>query len=589
MKQLDTSNYVVEEIPSKFGNISKISADKIFCVGEHAVHVQLQPLPNPRILWLNKRVMHEDPQFTLLDNDEEKYSKHLLAACGYIVAEGTNSDDSPNTIGHADRYGGIGIGNNGGSGRAAIVNGYLVKGIGKTPLIGVTANPMHASGGAYLEECVRESIFAEIIGMEFPRSAIPTIAIIDTGITQNWPGDYFGPLSERRVLLVRRCMLRPAHFERAPLFHSSNSKEGSLDFSRVKHVGRESARIFGRKLIISQLSEFFSAWSCQLAYAYIHRISPSGNSTSNICFDGQLLDFGACSALPSWAQINMIPGSPPTGGEFQTLVESAKSLSYYFGRCFDLSLSEPDVVNKIILRAREKYDETLLREALRVFGLSRDNAETMLKGNDISRLTAAINIVLSYYKGERFDIYSHTPQPDRSWDVTSLWDENPPSHLAPLKKIFSEIDINKKTCEARSTFLSKSRPLLYREELKSHLHEELSKLDISSQHAPQAIDNLMCKVIANSRRDTKKEISRMQNVGFAVASNFSIAIYKSEDDKSYSGVVEWASKKYMEIFSKEFPDWHDSFCLKLSSWTEKEISFGEQGKFKLECSVSLFE
>jgi hypothetical protein len=87
----------------------------------------------------------------------------------------------------ADRYGGAGIGRNGGSGRNALVNGFLVKGVGRTPLVGQSTPLSHASGGAYLEECVREAIFSEVVSHDFPYGAVPALGILGTGLVQDWP------------------------------------------------------------------------------------------------------------------------------------------------------------------------------------------------------------------------------------------------------------------------------------------------------------------------------------------------------------------------------------------------------------------
>ena len=140
--------------------------------------------------------------------------------------------DDDVTVGYADRYGGSGIGLNGGSGRAAVVNGYLVKGVGRTPLVSSLTDESHASGGAYLEESIRETIFAEIVRAEFPCSAIPVLAIIDTGLIQIFE-ESAGPKMERRTLLIRPSFIRPAHFERATAYFSGNPKEGQQDTLRV--------------------------------------------------------------------------------------------------------------------------------------------------------------------------------------------------------------------------------------------------------------------------------------------------------------------------------------------------------------------
>ncbi len=51
-----------------------------------------------------------------------------------------------------DRYGGAGLARNGGSGRAAMTQGWLIKGVGRTPLVSVASDPIHATGRSTLSD-----------------------------------------------------------------------------------------------------------------------------------------------------------------------------------------------------------------------------------------------------------------------------------------------------------------------------------------------------------------------------------------------------------------------------------------------------
>src|ERR1700681_3918252 len=61
-------------------------------------------------------------------------------------------DVAPQRVALADRYGGMGIGPNGGSGRAGYLAGVHIKGIGPTDLIGSGNDGFHATGSMYLQE-----------------------------------------------------------------------------------------------------------------------------------------------------------------------------------------------------------------------------------------------------------------------------------------------------------------------------------------------------------------------------------------------------------------------------------------------------
>ena len=83
--------------------------------GAHTGHVpvRLQRLHGARLLWLNRRAMHRDPQFSSLTT-VGAYEQHLLDRCAYwIPDEGAGLvSDASTTMAVADRYGGNGIGRN---------------------------------------------------------------------------------------------------------------------------------------------------------------------------------------------------------------------------------------------------------------------------------------------------------------------------------------------------------------------------------------------------------------------------------------------------------------------------------------------
>jgi hypothetical protein len=126
--------------------------EQLFSPNTGHVTVILRRLPDARLIWLNRKVMHLDPLYDSVQGAEQ-YKKHLLLQCAYAMTDETiQNNHVPEVISAvADRYGGEGIGRNGGSGRACYVNGYHVKGVGRTALVSPLTDHAHASGGAYLE------------------------------------------------------------------------------------------------------------------------------------------------------------------------------------------------------------------------------------------------------------------------------------------------------------------------------------------------------------------------------------------------------------------------------------------------------
>lgn len=129
------------------------------------------------------------------------------------------SDDSETFS--ADRYGGSFGTIHGGSGRCGSRLGLSVKGIGATPLCSDEADWYHKHGCMWLEEAIREAVLGEIAALEFPHGAVPTLAIIDTGIrVVREDGSREAP----RALVIRPEALRVAHMERSIFFGNAGEK-----------------------------------------------------------------------------------------------------------------------------------------------------------------------------------------------------------------------------------------------------------------------------------------------------------------------------------------------------------------------------
>lgn len=586
------SNAVLQamNLKSRPDALSLSAGQQLFSEGRHAVPVNLQPASNASIMWINRRAMADHPVFLALGRDVDAWCRHLLDACAWIISDDDHAQNS--TVAYADRYGGSGIGINGGSGRAVVINGYHAKGIGRTPLVGALTDEAHASGGAYLEECVRETIFSELIAAEFPHSAIPNLAIIDTGLVQVWNLDDGSTKRERRMLLVRPCMLRPAHFERASTYISDNPKEGAIDFKRVQHMFDVSSRIFGKEKLKQLNSEFFMNWAEQLAYSFVHRLSVAGHSTSNIGLDGKLLDFGACASLPSWAHITMIPGCPETGDEFSVIVSNAQSLAYFFGRFLDEEMGTPVYVNSVLQRAWQVYLCKLSLEVLRLCGIRRLLAEQSVHGPLQTSIFNAIRRILSHYRKESFDILEFTPAPTLPWDIADVWQEIPPFHLSALKGVLEQLVCDQEKHEAamRCLFISRTRANLFREELKYRLYPLLEQPQLDTGADREQIASLINREVAAARRDCRHDPDKSMLAGFAVADDCSLAIFFCFDSRCYFALAEWMSYSLRQSMQAVMVDVGVSALdavLPIHSWSDQQLVLGNQFTFTLNCAVQL--
>lgn len=529
---LDTSWLRLEEAAFLFGDSS------------HHVPVGLMRIENPKIIYLNHAAIVRDPNFAACDFDTTRYEKHLLSACAYLVADpdtqyerGRNYD----AVGYADRYGGTGIGSNGGSGRAIIVNGYHVKGVGRTQLVSSLTDAAHASGGAYLEETVREVIYGEIVRAEFPHSAIPTLALVDTGLIQVWD-EPAGPKVERRTLLVRPCFVRPAHFHRASNFVSHNIKEGQEDTARVAVFFERMSSLLGVDALGNRYREFWVAWAAQMAYSFVHRMPHGSNTVSNICCDGKLLDFGATSAVPSWANVATMLTPQPFVAQFAGVLRALRATAYYFGRYLEPQLATEAGITGVAKASFEVYRRVIIVETMRICGMPRALAESVASGADREMLWAAILQVIFHFQRERIDMAKVSRPGHIDWDLPSIWDCTPPNHLRDLASFVrnavpsSEHELARQRCR----ILADTRIGLYREDLKKSI---FSAVDSSQDGVPPdrvLIQAFIERRIVENRRDVGCEIAGAAPLGFAIGDSIPYLLFRDSSSEALFAIKETA-------------------------------------------------
>jgi hypothetical protein len=491
--------------------LDSYTISRLFGVECNHVPVAVRRLSGARILWLNRRAIKEDPKFSELGCQEAAYEQMLLDSCAYQVDPSVSLAATMPTPDHriafADRYGGAGIGSNGGSGRGICVNGYQIKGVGRTPLVSRLTKESHASGGAYLEECVRETIFSEVVASEFPIGSVPTLAIIDTGLIQIWNMG-IGQKCERRTLLVRPYFLRPAHFERAVGFVSCANQEGLQDHIRVTKTFATALEIYGRTGLRRMFDDLWVNWARQLAYSFIHRLPPGNNTPSNISFDGRLVDFGSMCAAPSWANAATSFYHHPFTDQFANISRAIKSLSYYFGRHFDSSMGKEGAVSEQIATATKIYQQTVCSELLRLCGVPRDVAEKAVADQQLARLWSMARSVIAHYQAEQIDMVMSVPDLRIPWDLHQIWGTVVPGHLRPLRRLLGELmplaipEVAALECAARSA----SRPLLYAPSMKTKIFEAL---DCGPQCSPNEdrarVGELIDRYVTSSLRMSAKQ------------------------------------------------------------------------------------
>lgn len=508
-----------------YSRLSATQAATLFGAGSFSVPVILQRVRAPTLLWMNRQAMALDPAWQHCGGDLAAYERHLVQACAYAVADADDANAAADqVVGHADRYGGKGIGNNGGSGRAALVNGYLLKGIGRTALVAETVDIGHGSGGAFLEEAIRESIYSEILRKEFPHGAVPILAIIDIGKTMTFT-EHERVIIEKQVLVVRPALLRPAHFVRAAGFLHRDARENARDHARVRHM-------FGQLAgpgLRADFHAFFVAWIEQIAYSFAHRMPHGSNTISNICLDGALLDFGATSAVPSWARVDTMLSSQSFAALHDAIADNVMAMRYTLGRHLDETYRDASGVQELVVRLQNHFKKSTAIEILRVLGLDRPTAQRLFDGVDAPLVWKTIFDVIAYFQEEYLDHVLVCPDHRLPWDVGAIWSRNVPHHLRPLRRLLNEktSPAERKLAALACRWKAASRPALYREDLKKRLFAALA--GFGAQPTRRQVEGLIATLVAENRRDTRLDKAGCYAAGVAYGADATFAVFHSPD------------------------------------------------------------
>jgi hypothetical protein len=292
---------------------------------EILVRFPTRRISEARVIWINPRWAVEDKPCAPQHREE-----WLLESFG-VFAESLSIEGSVRFGVHgfldADRYGGTGGAVNGGSGRCASLNGYNAKGIGPTPLVSRFSDAQHRNGLMSLSEAIREVISSEVANEELPCGAVPTLAIIDTGVNFRALQD---EKEHRAAIVVRPDFIRPAHFERSIFFGDSGYAESHQykDATRVKQAIRHTA---SRPDAFPTLKMMFLSIARQLGAMRAKRLWQGQFLTSNITIDGALVDFGAFRSLRNWRRFSGLAGEQ-FGTEIRQLKRAFLSLSFYFSK-----------------------------------------------------------------------------------------------------------------------------------------------------------------------------------------------------------------------------------------------------------------
>ena len=264
------------------------------------VTMPLQKLAHPVLLWADRDFLLRHGVMPNLITDYFAYAAPSLGETGasylpeFITA-------------FIDGNGGIGMNDNFGSGRAAIIHeDWQIKGSGRTVMVNPKADLYHSNGAALMAEGIHEAVWSRLLAEELPYGAFRTVAVIATG-------SYLDTDLQPRALIVREDPLRPGHYVINP---SAELLGDARDAARIKaameHLLAALPTPAGAIPIKKsdqfrvKTFEFIERQAIQHGYAWSRGLFHGGTSPSNAGLDGRMIDFGTFSAFDGYPKVRVI-------------------------------------------------------------------------------------------------------------------------------------------------------------------------------------------------------------------------------------------------------------------------------------------
>jgi uncharacterized protein YdiU (UPF0061 family) len=215
---------------------------------------------------------------------------------------GQSSLTETHRIGLCDRYGGRGVGSNGGAGRCLTIDKVQIKGCGVTPLFRGKddSNP----GVCDFSECIREIIYSNISDQILPFGAAKCYGVI---LLEE---KFCSESNSNCALLLREPVLRPAHFLRAIRYGEESHSSLSADIERVTQnckwllvelIGATEGRLRKKMLVSTFIFSLAERLIKQIVIARWIGFCHGSINPSNVTISGGYVDFGTSSFLPPFA------------------------------------------------------------------------------------------------------------------------------------------------------------------------------------------------------------------------------------------------------------------------------------------------
>lgn len=287
---------------------------------------KVRHLKQARLLWFNFDYFKEHTKIDFRQFSYTELEKFVVEnfAWGIPSSDEVTSplfDDKEMTL-YADRYGGTGLGDNRGSGRAArSLQGKVEwKGLGRTSLVAQSEKESHSNGRVPLNEALREALYGEATRFS-PHGSNRVLMILSRG--SKTVNHYNELLTD--ALIIREQSIRPAHFI-AVQNESYLSSISSFFRSHFRAQDRERTTENVKRLKELLPDHSFLSYcrkiAEQFAYLYANHFYHGATSESNIELSGRLIDYGTMTAQPGYGKLRVIEHNDEAGktDEFQNIL-----------------------------------------------------------------------------------------------------------------------------------------------------------------------------------------------------------------------------------------------------------------------------
>jgi len=344
----------------------------------------------PDAIWIDNNFYK-----TNIDNPYKEFSKTF----SYIAVDDQDkcfsripSVSESEVIFQAERYGGQGVGTNGGGSRCANYRGVQIKGIGRNPLVG-SRSKFYSYGGLNARDAVYETIYAAVLDKLLPIGVAKIHGLIFTcedGAYNEY--DENDPSKEELgwgALLVRDACVRPGHFLPNQFFKEKEAKiRLSPDTIRTKRANQSFfTKAEDMNGIVNYLKNFLTNCANQFSYTKVHRITHGGIYPSNIVFDGRWIDLSNVSFITGGENTG---GCPPFYEEANAIVGIVREFLATFSKYNRVKIDTEGLINFYNHQLSGFFE----KHAVSLFSISHDHLNESCRKDALAHLSNQVSVVL---------------------------------------------------------------------------------------------------------------------------------------------------------------------------------------------------